>query len=451
MIVPITHQEDSSMKTQGTNLCEKTFVKLRTIPVAGALFFLLVVFLLGGANLAAAPGSEIDQELASAKSALLKGKLQDARDALGRAQQQMAGLGGDAASGYGLKLQKLSASIAAREDSLVNVNLEILRRHGADSAFQYMQDVVWANGVSKEKLDQIENTILNEPPKVNEAKEQDEVAHAVQLLENNKPMDPSIDPYIAKTAEMILQSRADSLKKFQATAEEQPAEERVITPQPIPEPVVEQPPKPAEPIVPSPAVSTVEPVADQKPAPVATVIIPEPKRTRPADKPKKPEEYTSPALLARAEASKEYLKKFKADQAIAQNDVVHLYDMIENGQGAAAMSMFRDQRAFIGKHVSPQVFNVLELTLAQTVIDAQNKSGAAAQNHASASSTPENRTVDRLDALMRQNKVEAAYREFTREELTLKNSMSKKEFKLLKDMIEDAYELRTGNKVKKKK
>jgi outer membrane biosynthesis protein TonB len=448
--------------------------------VVALLFFLAAPIMIGGDPLAA-PAGTVDKELADAKSLFQKGKLQDAREALARAQQHMEGLSGTAASTYGSKMQKLSASITAFEDSLVKVNLDILRRHGADSAFQYMQDVVWTYGVSKEKLDLIENTILNEAPAVNEAQERDDVAYALKLLESNQPMDPSIDPYIVKTAKMILLARADSLKKEQMAGTEQstPAVEAVETPQAatqsaaqraetapeasIPQPAAEQPatageppqttaaPEPQEPVV-EPAVEA-EPAVEPKPAEparVATAITPEPRRTRPADKPKKPEEYTSPALLARAQATKEYLKKLKANQVTAQKNVVELYDMIESGQGPEAMKMFRDRRPFISKYISPQVFNVLELTLAQTIIDAQKGTSAALSRPASPSS-PEEQIIKRIDGFMRQNKVEAAYREFSREEQTLKKYMPKKDFKLLKNMVEDAYKLRTGADVKKKK
>jgi hypothetical protein len=395
--------------------------------------------------------SSVKDELSSARAHVAKGQLQDARKAIEEAQKHLSGLNETETAVYTTQINRVVESIAAHEDSLVNVNLEILRSHGSDSALNYMQEVVWAHGVSKEKLDQIENTILSEPPKVNEAKERDDVAYALQLLESNQPMDPTIDPYIVKTAEMIFQSRDDSLKNLQASAEVQSTAEKTTETQPIPEPVVEQPPQYEEAVVPLPEVSPVEPAVDRKPAPVAAKIIPEPKRTAPAEKPKKPEEYTSPALLARAQASKEYLKKFKANQAVAQKNVVELYEMIENGQGPEAMRKFRDQRAFISKHVSPQVFNVLELTLAQTVIDAQKKGETTAHVRTTAHSSPEEQTIKRLDGLMRQNKVEAAYREFTRDEPMLKSYLSKKEFKLLKNMIEDAYELRTGKKIKKKK
>ena len=413
-MLPSFHRR-KHMMTLETDYFKKTVLCFISKSLVVALLFSIAAPVMIGGHPMAAPVSTIDKELADAKSLFKKGKLQDAREALARAQQQMEGLNGTAASAYGSKVQKLSASITAFEDSLVNVNLEILRRHGTDSAFQYMQDVVWAYGVSKEKLDQIENTILNEPPKVNEAKERDDVTYALKLLESNQPMDPSIDPYIVKTAQMLLQARSDSLKKAQAVAvAEQQTTEAAQTPQepveqeaqpvttvepvkPAPEPVTQQPSKPVEAAVPSPAVSTAGPLAETKteePQQTAAAIIPEPKKTRAAERPKKPEEYTSPALLARAQASKDYLKKFKADQAVAQNNVVELYTMLENGQGPQAMQLFRDRRAFISKHVSPQVFNVLELTLAQTIIDAQ-KGNAVSQTRPATSNAPEEQTIRR--------------------------------------------------------
>jgi hypothetical protein len=470
-IVPFSHQEDPAMRTPGTDHTAKTLVRSFAMPQAIALFFFLVASLMSGASLMAAPASEIDKEISSTKSFIAQGKLQGAREALARAQQLMSGLSGVAASGYRSKMEKLSASIVSMEDSLVNVNLEILRRHGADSAFQYMQDVVWACGVTKEKLDRIEATILSEAPTVNQAQERDDVTYALKLLESNQPMDTSLDPYIVKTAQMLFQTRSDSLKKAQAVATpEQPTTETAQTIQepvkkeahpvaktepvkPAPEPVTEQPSRPAEAAVPSSTVSAVAPVAETKPVvpqQAAAEITPEPKKTPAVERPKKPEEYTSPALLARAQATREYLKKLKVNQTIAQNNVVELYTMLESGKASEAMKLFRERRAFISKNISPQVFNVLELTLAQTIIDTKKETSAAISRPASPLSHEE-QIIKRIDGFMRQNKVEAAYREFSKEELTLKKYLSKKEFKLLKDMIENAYELRTGKKIKKKK
>jgi hypothetical protein len=327
-----------------------------------------------------------------------------------------------------------------------------------------MQEVVWTYGVSREKMDQIENTILNEAPAVNAAQERDDMARAIQLLEANKPMDPSIDPYIVKTAQMVFQARADSIKKAQAAAvSEQLATAPVLSPEPemeqkppiavepepIPETVVEQPETQTERAVPTPLDTQPAAIKTEPPQQVAVEIIPQPKKSLPSERPKKPEEYTSPALLARAEATKEHLKKLKANQTAAQSKVVEMYTLIEHGQGPQAMRMFRDQREFISKYISPQVFNVLELTLAQTIIDAQTGSAATAGRPTSPV-TPEEQIVKRIDGFMRQNKVEAAYREFSREEVTLKKSMSKKDFKLLKDMVVEAYKLRTGIDVKGK-
>jgi hypothetical protein len=461
-LVPFSHQESAAMRTPGTDRTETTLARSRTVPFAVALFFYLVASPMSGAT-QAAPANAIDKEISSTKSFITQGTLQNAREALDRAQQLMTGLSGVAASGYRSTVEKLTAAIVAKEDSLVNVNLEILRRHGADSAFQYMQDVVWTSGVTKEKLETIETTILSEAPAVNEAQERDDVTYALKLLESSQPMDSTLDPYIVKTAQMLFQSQSDSLKKAQDVSAPVQSTEAAQTPrksvqekappvtkaEPVeiaPQPVSEELSRPAEAAVPTPVAETK--AREQKP--VAAEITPEPKKTPAADRSKKPEEYTSPALLARAQATRDYLKKLKANQTIAQNNVVELYTMLESGKAAEAMKLFRERRAFISKHLSPQVFNVLELTLAQTIIDAQKGTAAAVSRPASPTS-PEDQIIKRIDGLMRQNKVEAAYREFTRDELTLKNSMSKKEFKLLRDMIIDAYELRTGTKVKKKK
>ncbi|MBN2038371.1 MAG: hypothetical protein JW768_16645 [Chitinispirillaceae bacterium] len=422
----------------------------------------------------------IEKQLSSAETLIAEGSLQEAHEAIDRAKLLMNELSGPQSAPYNALIRKLLASISAVEDSLVKINIEILRKHGGDSAFQYMQDVVWAYGISKEKLEKIESTILEEASTVNVEQERDDVAYALSLLESNKPMDSSIDPYIVKTAQMLMQARADSIKR--ATEAKKPASEAKEVPAPekdagtakeAKEPAKgKEPPekvavmsekKEDKPLVApekkeqdvAPSKQPEERVAkkqvaepDKKPKPKA--IVPEPRKSTKTVTKKKPEEYTSPALLARAEATRNYLKKLKENQKSAQRTVVVLYEMIEKGEGQKAMAMFRGKRAFLGKHISPQVFNVLELTLAQTIIDAKKgKSGLSRMPSSPAS--PEQTSIDRIEALMRQNRVEAAYREFTRSEESLKNYMKKKDFKLFKDMIESAYELRTGVTIDKKK
>jgi hypothetical protein len=415
----------------------------------------------------AAPVSTIEKDLAEAQTSIAKGKLTDARKALEKARVN------EGSAAHTARIDKLNSRIIALEDSLVAMNLDILRKKGADAAFEYMQEVVWPYGVSREKLDQIETTILNEAPAVQETQERDDLDYALKLLETKQPMDPAIDPYIVKTAQMLLQARADSIagaqqaaaveqktapvaetpaviEKPQAAEEdlpgyEKPAEpvEKTIEPVvAVPEPPVE---KVVEPVITTPAVQPAE-----EPAEKVAMVTPAPKRTTPTavKKVQKPEEYISPALQARANATKEFLKKLKANQQTAQNNVVELYTMLENGQGPEAMQKFRDRRAFISKYISPRVFNVLELTLAQTIIDAKKSTGAVSAQK-SAPTSPIQGTIDRLDALMRQNRVEAAYKEFKRDELSIKNYLPKNEFKQFKKMIEDAYELRTGIKQKK--
>ncbi|MBN1128327.1 MAG: hypothetical protein JXA71_05040, partial [Chitinispirillaceae bacterium] len=293
---------------------------------------------LPGASLAA-PAATVEKELADAQALIAKGKLNDARNILERARLNAGG------SGVTTRINRLSARIIAIEDSLVKVNLEILRTKGADAAFEFMQEVVWSYGVSKEKLDLIENTILNEAPAVQETQERDDLEYALKLLATNQPMDPAIDPYIVKTAEMLMQARADSIAKAkQAVVAQEVATTPAVTPAPAvgakkadtvipPDSAAEAPVKKAEPVatVPEPAVEKVaEPVREEatvqpKEEPVTTVAVvtppPKPKPT-PVKKIQKPEEYVSPALQARAKATKEYLKKLKANQQVAQKNVV---------------------------------------------------------------------------------------------------------------------------------
>ena len=415
----------------------------------------------------------IEEELAKARGSLSQGKLQDARAAVGVLEQSKKNLPPTEAASLNAKIDKIKNAIAFKEDSLVNVNISILRTQGADSAFQFMQTVVWAHGVAKDKIDFIENTILNEAPAVGQNQEHEAIARTVQQVESNAPVDSSVDPYILKTAQMLVQTRtADSRRptapgtaageKTPVTA--QPARD-VVQMAPIAEPEPTPEPQPQEqPPAPKPAPAETQPLP-ANPAPAqeqAALAAPEtsipaaaPPAAAPISRPapqksgagtKKPEEYQSPSLQAVAKSTQDFITKLKASQEAAQQAVMELYTMVESGQGTNALVKFKTEREFIAKYVDPQAFNVLELTVVQSAIDQQAPAAAPTAQPSMKPIAPEQGYIDHINALTRDNRVEAAYAEFKRVEPRLNRFMTKKEFTLLKDMIENAYKVRKEGK-----
>ena len=59
--------------------------------------------------------------------------------------------------------------------------------------------------------------------------------------------------------------------------------------------------------------------------------------------------------------------------------------------------------------------------------------------------SPDQEHIDRINGLLRDNKIEAAYAEFKRSEKQLKIAMPKDDFKLLKTEVESSYKTYKSN------
>jgi hypothetical protein len=416
----------------------------------------------------------IESDLARAKGALAECKLGEARTFLEGADQKMeqskAVLAKADAAALRPKIDKLKKSLAFKEDSLVNCNIALLRSKGADSAFQFMQTVVWARGVSKDKIDIIENTIMSEAP-ILPPSQPAEVAPAAP-----EPAKPAAAPLDLTSAPPTVNPTPLPPPEEKPAA---PAPLPVVN-EPLPPPVVAEKPAVALTPEPAPVIATKPVVPETAPLPAAPVKQPEqtppPPPVTPAPSPiaapavvppppapaatapakpvaevKKNEDYLSPALQAVIKSKEEFLQKLKGTQESAKQTIVDLYTMIEAGQGRQAMTKFKNERAFLAKYVDPQAFNALEMTVAQAAIESPgaDSDAAASQSAAPVAAAkpvpPEQGYIDRINALERDNRVEAAYKEFKRVESRLQQFMPSKEFKLLKDMVENSYKLRTGS------
>ena len=155
-----------------------------------------------------------------------------------------------------------------------------------------------------------------------------------------------------------------------------------------------------------------------------------------------------PEAVVTDKSAHAYLQNLKDKQKDAQRKVMEIYDLIEQKRGKEALEKFKQDRAVIGQFVEAQVFTVLEQTVMQSVIQEQPAAATGAGGSAASSSaakkinSPEQECYNRINGYLRDNKVDAAYREFKRGEKLLKASMTKSEFKQLKDMVENAHKLR---------
>ena len=97
-------------------------------------------------------------------------------------------------------------------------------------------------------------------------------------------------------------------------------------------------------------------------------------------------------------------------------------------------------------------FNVLEQSIMQSIMESQSASAKNAQGVSSAAQpdsgkkvSPDQERINRINGLIRDNKIEAAYAEFKRSEKQLKNAMPKDDFKLLKTEVENSYKTYKNN------
>jgi hypothetical protein len=145
-----------------------------------------------------------------------------------------------------------------------------------------------------------------------------------------------------------------------------------------------------------------------------------------------------------SKAAQEYLKGLRDNQKKAQGQVMDLYDMIDKKQARQALEKFKQDRSFIAQYVDAQVFNVLEQTIAQSVMlaPAQSAMEPSGQKDQPKAMLPEQEIIDKINSFMRDNKIEAAYGELKRTEKSLRRFMTREDFRQLKEMVENAYKIR---------
>ena len=163
----------------------------------------------------AAIGKEFDR----IDEVLSQAKLQEARSAIDVIEHKIDRLRKNLAKEendtYRLRIDKDRKSIPSKEDSLVNVAMEILHSQGVEASLQYTQNDMRQHGVSDPKIAAVEKRILEEAPAIKQAQERDQIARALKIFERGQLPDSSVDPYIVRTAQLILKAREDSVKRIE--------------------------------------------------------------------------------------------------------------------------------------------------------------------------------------------------------------------------------------------
>ena len=127
---------------------------------------------------------------------------------------------------YQSRIERIRKVIDVKEDSLVNQTMGILHTQGVDPALQFMQNDLRAHGVEENKISAVEKKILEEAPAIKQSQEREAIARAMKILESGNLPDSSMDPYIIKTAELIIKARQDSVKRIEDEKKRKEMEEQ---------------------------------------------------------------------------------------------------------------------------------------------------------------------------------------------------------------------------------
>jgi hypothetical protein len=437
---------------------------------------------------------KLDEALSTAKLQEARGILEVLEYKIGKMKKNLTK---QELESFRQKIDNNKKRVPLTEDSLVAKAFQIMRSNGVDAALQYTQNDLRNHGVAEKKVNAVEKKILKDAPAMQQAFEHQEISRVISLLEGGQAPDSTINPYILKSAQMIIKSKRDSIERIARNQklkkmEDQERADRARMQQEIDEIAQErksveerlagqnreeEKQKPSVRTVPSPVV-----------AGPADAVMPEQKHAKEAQKPAlsetvknapepsdrhqdgvQSEQYAKPsgpdtqadeqapeiamALPEQPESKSAqlYLKNLKANQQTAQDMVMGIYDLLEKKQDSQALDQFKRNRDVIARHVDAQVFTLLERNVMQSVMESRTadpaqssepeKSGKR-QNTINPEIPSAQEHLNRIEGFFRDNKVEAAYAEFKRCEKELKKLMAKSEFKQYKKMIENAYETR---------
>ena len=160
----------------------------------------------------------------------VQAKLQDSRGALDVLEHKLdrlrKSLAKDEWEAFRARLEKARKAIPAKEDSLVNKTIEIMYKQSVEAALQYTQNDLRLHGVSDSKIVAIEKRVLEEAPAVKQSQEREQIARVLKILESGQLPDSSFDPYIIRTAQLMIKAHEDSLKRIENSKKRKEIEEQ---------------------------------------------------------------------------------------------------------------------------------------------------------------------------------------------------------------------------------
>jgi len=141
---------------------------------------------------------------------LAQNRLSDARAGIGTMNNLLVEiqpyLAGQEWSRHNSALSKLAATLAYKEDSLLDENLRILKTRGVDAGVAYYEDVVRALGVREDKLKVLDNAILAMAPS-RTSRTEEAVSREIDALS----IGPADDGLTMEAVRREARRRADSI------------------------------------------------------------------------------------------------------------------------------------------------------------------------------------------------------------------------------------------------
>ena len=118
-----------------------------------------------GLTLAVERKPSIEKDLTEARNDLKQNRLQSARDKIASAKHYFSGikmyLPQDESTSISSSIELTSRLLSSKEDSLVQVNLSILKHKGVQAANDYLKNTLRPAGVSRDKAAYVDNAILS--------------------------------------------------------------------------------------------------------------------------------------------------------------------------------------------------------------------------------------------------------------------------------------------------
>ncbi len=118
-----------------------------------------------------------------------------------------------------------------------------------------------------------------------------------------------------------------------------------------------------------------------------------------------------------------------------------LTQMLDKNQALKAMDKLQDQGLLLSS-LEPEEYNALEHAIVVKAIQELTEPVPPSKRNAETAKSPLRQSLDKIYSLVRNDKIDVAYKEFKFTENSLADFLSKAEFRQLKFLVEEAYRLR---------